>query len=62
MNGKAKKKAGDQRPPEPIDVVDGIADRSPRPTWWKYVLLLLIFLVWIALLLVMKLAGSGEVE
>ena len=38
-------------PPEPRDVVDGVPDRTPRPAAWKYLLLALIFLLWVALLL-----------
>ncbi len=38
-------------PSQPIDVVDGIADRSSRAAAWKYALLALAFLAWVAVLL-----------
>jgi uncharacterized membrane-anchored protein len=37
-------------PAQPIDVVDGIADRSRHPAAWKYALLALAFLAWVAVL------------
>jgi len=43
---------------EPIDVVDGIPDRSPNAAWWKYVLLGAIFLGWVAFLVYVRIAGS----
>jgi hypothetical protein len=45
-------------PPCPIDVVDGIADRAARPAKWKYVLIGLIFLAWVAFLLYCLLSGN----
>ena len=39
------------QPAQPIDVVDGIADRSSHPAAWKYALLALAFLAWVAVLL-----------
>jgi len=60
MSAEREKKTKDARPPEPVDVVDGIADRSPNPAPWKYVVLLVIFLAWIALLIFMKVAGSAQ--
>ena len=45
--------------PEPVDVVDGIADRSPRPAWWKYVALLAAFLAWLAFLIYVRAASSA---
>jgi hypothetical protein len=38
-------------PSEPIDVVDGIADRSSHPAAWKYAILAMAFLAWVAVLL-----------
>jgi uncharacterized membrane-anchored protein len=38
-------------PSQPIDVVDGIADRTSRPAAWKYAMLALAFLAWVAVLL-----------
>lgn len=42
--------------PEPINVVDGIPDRSPRRAAWKYLLLAAIFLLWLAFLVYCQLA------
>ena len=44
--------------PEPVDVVDGIPDRSRRPATWKYVLLILLFAGWICLLVIFLVAGA----
>lgn len=38
-------------PTQPIDVIDGIADRSSHPAAWKYAALALAFLAWVAVLL-----------
>ena len=45
-------------PPEPVDVVDGIADRSAKPARWKLLLLALIFLLWVAFLIYCAIAGA----
>ena len=37
-------------PPQPLDVVDGIADRSANPAVWKYVALAAVLLGWVAVL------------
>ena len=44
--------------PEPVDVVDGIPDRSPRPSAWKYLALLAVFLGWVAVLIYFQVAGG----
>ena len=44
--------------PEPVDVVDGIADRSGHPARWKILLLALIFLLWVAFLVYCGIAGA----
>ena len=46
------------QPTEPIDVVDGIADRQESPARWKYVLIALIFVVWVIFLLYCQQAGA----
>ncbi len=38
-------------PTEPIDVVDGIADRSVKPAAWQYAALTGVFLAWVTVLL-----------
>ena len=41
---------------EPVDVVDGIPDRTTRPSLWKYVLLGAIFLAWLGFLIYCQIA------
>lgn len=45
--------------PEPVDVVDGIPDRSGRRAAWKYWVIILVFLAWVALLVYIQLAGRA---
>lgn len=45
-------------PPEPVNVIDGLPDRSPRPTWWKYAIPGGIFVAWVAFLVYTAAAGS----
>lgn len=57
-------KGGPSRPPRedppaaPMDVVDGIPDRSPYAALWKYLVLALIFLGWVAFLVYCRIAGA----
>lgn len=55
---KADNKA-DKRPAvtNPVDVVDGIPDRSPRPATWKYILIGAIFAAWVGVLVYFLVAG-----
>jgi hypothetical protein len=46
------------KPPEPVDVVDGIPDRSPRPAWWKYAVLAAVLLAWVGFLIACEILGS----
>ena len=45
-------------PPEPIDVVDGIADRTPAPPRWKRLVLAGVFVAWVAFMLYCQMAGA----
>ena len=45
-------------PCEPVDVVDGIADRFAQTPPWKYAVLAVIFALWIAVLLYCQRAGN----
>ena len=45
-------------PPDPVDVVDGIPDRGTATRPWKYVLLAMIFLGWVAFLIYCAMTGS----
>jgi hypothetical protein len=47
-----------QHVPPPVDVVDGIPDRQARPAKWKYVLLAVVFLAWVAFLVYCQIAGK----
>ena len=44
-------------PPQPVDVVDGIPDRSSSRRSWKYLLLAAIFVFWMAFLIYCVYAG-----
>jgi len=46
--------------PEPVDVVDGIPDRSAHAPAWKYVLIALLFLAWLAFLIYCAVAGAPK--
>lgn len=47
-------------PPQPVDVVDGIPDRSGRPAAWKYVFLAGAFVAWVAFLIYCAAAGNTK--
>ena len=49
-----------QGPPvrEPVDVADGIPDRTSHPALWKYLVLALIFIAWLCLLVLCGIAGA----
>ncbi len=47
-------------PPEPIDEIDGVPDRSPHPAVWKYLLLAGAFLAWMAFLLYCQFGGGPQ--
>lgn len=55
-----KTRAGrdDDQPPEPVDVVEGIADRTSNVGLWKYLIPALIFLGWVAFLAYCRMAGA----
>ena len=58
--GKAPAKAAQPslvRPP--VDVVDGIPGRSANLATWKYVLMAIIFLAWVAFLIYIR-TGAAE--
>ena len=39
-------------------MVDGIPDRSAKRPWWVYVVLALVFLGWVAFLVVCRIVGA----
>ncbi len=45
-------------PPTPVDVVDGIPDRSANPAAWKGILAAAIFLAWVAFLVFCAVAAA----
>ena len=56
-----KQQAGPPQPlPDPVDVVDGIPDRSTRSGKWVLVLLGAVFLAWVAFLVYNAVAGGIE--
>ena len=55
-----RRSAPDEKPAEPVDVIDGIPDRSAKRSWWKYTLLAMIFAVWLGFLIYCCLAGNVE--
>lgn len=57
MSRQSERKPQNHTPGEPIDVLDGIPDRSPATAWWRYAVLLAIFLAWVALLVYIQTTG-----
>ncbi len=49
-----------QQPPKPVDVVDDIPDRTPRRPLWRYILLAVVFMAWVAFLIYVAAAGSPK--
>ncbi len=54
----APAKRAKNKPIEPIDVIDGIPDRTDRPSWWKYAVLVGVFVIWVGFLIACKVIGS----
>lgn len=54
-----KKADHKNRIPSPVDVVDGIPDRSPHPAAWKCLVIALIFAGWVAFLIYCAVAGGN---
>lgn len=51
---------GEVKPALPVDVVDGIPDRSSKRGRWIYLLVAIIFCVWVAVLIYIQIAGRPE--
>lgn len=45
-------------PPAPVNVVDGIPDRSASPRRWKYLVIAAGFVAWVALLAACAIWGA----
>lgn len=58
MSAPRESRTDGQTPPQPVNVVDGIPDRSPSPAAWKYVLLAGVFVAWVAFLIYCAAAGN----
>ncbi|MDY7011087.1 MAG: hypothetical protein SVV80_10105 [Planctomycetota bacterium] len=43
---------------EPVDVIDGVPDRSSNPRLWKYLVLAALFGAWIAFLVICGIIGA----
>ncbi|MCK4623742.1 MAG: hypothetical protein KAV00_00385 [Phycisphaerae bacterium] len=44
--------------PEPVDVIDGVPDRSGDPRPWKYIAVAAVFLAWISFLIICGIIGA----
>jgi hypothetical protein len=44
---------------DPVDVVDGIPDRSPRRGRWILLILAAVFIAWMAFLIAVKILGAA---
>lgn len=44
---------------EPLNVFDGMPDRSEFTPVWKYVVLAAIFVFWVAMLVIVRIKGQG---
>jgi hypothetical protein len=49
--------AADENVPPPVDIVDGIPDRCEHAPKWKYILLAVVFVAWLAFLIYCAAAG-----
>ncbi|MHC4294868.1 MAG: hypothetical protein ACYSTL_04720 [Planctomycetota bacterium] len=47
-------------PREPVNVIDGIPDRSPRAGRWKIVLIAAVFCAWVAFLVYCQIVGRFQ--
>ena len=48
---------GGEAPPQPVDVQDGIPDRSARRPAWRLVAIFAAFAAWVGFLIYCQLAG-----
>jgi len=53
-------KANGPRPNDPVDVADGIVDRSERCRLWRYALVGAVFVAWVALLVYCQIAATTQ--
>jgi len=53
-----KKPSQEPAPPKPVNVVDGVPDRSDRSMMRTLVWIIVIFSAWVAFLVYCRLAGS----
>jgi hypothetical protein len=59
-DGKRNKSSKRPTPPEPVNVIDGVPDRSEKRGKWKIVVILAVFAAWVAFLVYCKVAGSPQ--
>lgn len=45
-------------PPAPVDMDGGLPDRAARRPYWKYVIIVLVFLAWVAALVWIQQTGN----
>ncbi len=55
---KERQPAKGQESPQPVNVIDGIPDRTPKPRVWMYVLCGAVFVLWLAFLIYCAIAGN----
>ena len=63
MSGSGRKNDASGRPskarwPEPVDVINGVPDRSAKARLWKYVAVAVVFLIWVCLLVLCGVIGT----
>jgi len=56
----AESSAGARKVGEPIDISDGIPDRSAVRPRWRIVLIVVVFAAWVAFLIYCRFAGRVE--
>ena len=50
--------AAEEKPHQPVDIVDGIPDRCEQRPKWRYVVIAVVFVVWVAFLVYCAAAGQ----
>ena len=55
---KKERRSPEPDPHEPVDVVDGIANRRAAPKVWMFAVLAAVFVGWVAFLIYSAVAGA----
>jgi len=59
MTEKSRKDRREARPPEPVDIRDGIPDRRASISWPVIVVLIVVFVAWCSFLLFCQYEGGA---